>query len=61
MDLDHFQVIESVHVADSGRTVTLELGSQDEPRLALWAVGQLSDLFEAEFGRIVRAVSPHVE
>jgi exopolyphosphatase/guanosine-5'-triphosphate,3'-diphosphate pyrophosphatase len=61
MDLDHFQVIESVQVAESGRGLTLELESRDEPRLALWATGQLSDLFEMEFGRRVRAVSPLVD
>jgi exopolyphosphatase / guanosine-5'-triphosphate,3'-diphosphate pyrophosphatase len=60
LDLDHFQVIESVRVSDSGRVLTLELESRDEPRLALWAVEQLSDLFEMEFGRKVRAVSPRV-
>jgi len=58
LDLDHFQVIEGVRTTDSGRVVTLELESRDEARLALWAVGQLSDLFESEFGRRVRAVSP---
>ena len=57
MDLDHFQVIDSVRVTVRPATVTLRLASQDEPRLALWAADQLSDLFELEFGRKVRVVA----
>lgn len=60
LDLDHFQVVDGVRVTESGRVTRLELVSRDEPRLALWAVGQLSDLFESEFGCKVRAVSRRV-
>jgi exopolyphosphatase/guanosine-5'-triphosphate,3'-diphosphate pyrophosphatase len=57
LDLDHFQVVEGVRVTDSGGAITLELRSRDEPRLALWAIEQLSDLFESEFGRKVRSMA----
>jgi exopolyphosphatase/guanosine-5'-triphosphate,3'-diphosphate pyrophosphatase len=60
LDLDHAQVVETVRVVDSGRTITLELETRDEPRLAIWAAGQLSDLFELEYGRRVIAVAERV-
>jgi exopolyphosphatase/guanosine-5'-triphosphate,3'-diphosphate pyrophosphatase len=54
LDLDHFQVVEAVHVTPSGDDLVLELQARDEPRLALWATERLSDLFELEFQRKVR-------
>jgi exopolyphosphatase/guanosine-5'-triphosphate,3'-diphosphate pyrophosphatase len=54
LDLDHFQLVDGVRVAETGDALTLELHSRDEPGLALWAVDRLSDLFEAEFRRKVR-------
>ena len=57
LDLDHFQVVEGVRVTESGGAITLELRTRDEPRLALWAIEQLSDLFETEFGRKVRSIA----
>ena len=57
LDLDHFQVVEGVRVTESGGALTLELRTRDEPRLALWAIEHLSDLFEAEFGRKVRSIA----
>jgi exopolyphosphatase / guanosine-5'-triphosphate,3'-diphosphate pyrophosphatase len=60
LDLDHAQVVEAVRVVESGSTVTLELESRDEPRMAIWAAEQLSDLFELEYGRKVRAVAKQV-
>lgn len=60
LDLDHFQVVEGVRVAESNGTVTLELESRDEPRLALWGAQQLADLFGAEFSIKVRAVAARV-
>jgi exopolyphosphatase / guanosine-5'-triphosphate,3'-diphosphate pyrophosphatase len=56
LDPDHLQVVESVRVSESAKAIMLELETRDEPQQALWAVGQLSDLFEAEFGRKVRPV-----
>ena len=60
LDLDHFQVVEEVRVADAADGLVLELRARDDPRLALWAVAQLSDLFELEFGARVRAMAHSV-
>jgi len=54
LDLDHFQIVESVRLVGSGEVLTLELHARDEPGLALWAVERLSDLFESEFRRKIR-------
>jgi exopolyphosphatase/guanosine-5'-triphosphate,3'-diphosphate pyrophosphatase len=56
LDLDHFQLVESVRLVGTGDVLTLELHTRDEPGLALWAVERLSDLFQSEFRRRVRAV-----
>ncbi|HXM54257.1 MAG TPA: Ppx/GppA phosphatase family protein [Candidatus Dormibacteraeota bacterium] len=55
LDLDHFQLVESARLSGTGETLTLELHARDEPGLALWAVERLSDLFEMEFRRKIRA------
>jgi hypothetical protein len=60
MDLDHLQVVHSVDVARNGKRVTLTLDAKDEPHLALWASGELSDLFELEYGLEVRTAAPVV-
>jgi exopolyphosphatase/guanosine-5'-triphosphate,3'-diphosphate pyrophosphatase len=60
LDPDHLQVVESVRVSESAKAITLELEARDEPHQALWAVGRLSDLFEAEFGRKVRPMAQTV-
>ena len=54
LDLDHFQVVEAVAVTAADGELGLDLRARDDPRLALWAVGQLSDLFEMEFQVKVR-------
>ncbi|HEY4026516.1 MAG TPA: Ppx/GppA phosphatase family protein [Candidatus Dormibacteraeota bacterium] len=57
LDLDHFQLVEGVRVLGTADdTLTLELHARDEPGLALWAVDNLSDLFELEFRTRVRPV-----
>jgi exopolyphosphatase/guanosine-5'-triphosphate,3'-diphosphate pyrophosphatase len=57
LDLDHFQLVEAVSVVPGkGDTLILELHARDEPGLALWAVENLSDLFELEFRTKLRPV-----
>lgn len=51
LDLDHFQVVESVAVADDNSVVRLQLTARDQPQLSLWGTERNSDLFELEFGR----------
>ncbi|MBO0704633.1 MAG: Ppx/GppA family phosphatase [Candidatus Dormibacteraeota bacterium] len=60
MDLDHLQVVRGVEVARNGKRVTLTMDAKDEPHLALWAIGELSDLFELEYGLEVRTAAPVV-
>lgn len=60
LDLDHFQIVRELKVSESDGTITLELETRDEPGLALWAIDQLSDLFEAEFRRKVKPVAARV-
>lgn len=57
LDLDHFQVVEAVHVGERDGIVELELTARDEPRLSLWGTERNADLFEAEFDRRLRPVA----
>ncbi len=60
LDLDHFQAPEAVTVVEQDGALALEPQTRDEPRLALSAIERLSDLFELEFGRMVRPIPVRV-